>query len=119
MFSSRGALSLLPGARWGRGVPGELRCRAWGVLCSQALWTALHARANFLNLKIKTQLEHSPRPPWLGVLLEPGLLPGSPARKWLEDFARCLSWAVLDQVRSRARPGAGMGELMSSGICAL
>ena len=30
VFEPGGALSLLPGARWGRGVPGELRCRAWG-----------------------------------------------------------------------------------------
>ena len=46
---------------------------------SEALWTALYARADFLNLKIKIRLETPPpRTPWLGVLLEPGLLPGSP-----------------------------------------
>ena len=79
-----------------------------GLDCSQALWIALHARANFLNLKIKTQLESSPpRTPWLGVLLEPGLLAGSPAMEWLANFARCLSWSVLDRALSRADHGAG------------
>ena len=33
------------------------------------------------NLKIKTQLEKPPQTLWLGVLLEPALLAGSPARK--------------------------------------
>ena len=79
-----------------------------GMDCSESLWAALHARANFLNLKIKTRVEGPPpQTPWLGVLLEPGLLPGSPAMEWLEDFVKCLSWSVLDQVRSRASPGAG------------
>ena len=45
--------------------------------------------------------------PWLGVLLEPGLLPGSPAMKWLVDFMKCLSWSVLDRALSRANPNAG------------
>ena len=49
-----------------------------GVDCSQGLWIALHARADFLNLKIETQLESPPRTLWLGVLLEPALLTGSP-----------------------------------------
>ena len=79
-----------------------------GMDSSQALWIALHARANFLNLKIKTQLESAPpRTPWVGVLLEPALLAGSPAMKWLEDFVRCLSWSVLDRALSRADHGAG------------
>ena len=74
---------------------------------AEALWTALPARADFLNLKIKTRVEgRPPRTPWLGVLLEPGLLPGSPARKWLVDFMKCLSWSVLDRARSRAGPDA-------------
>ena len=76
--------------------------------CSESLWAALHARAAFLNLKIKTQLEGAlPRSPWLGVLLEPRLLPGYLAMAWLEDFARGLSWAVLDRAQSRAGPGLG------------
>ena len=76
--------------------------------CSESLWAALHARAAFLNLKIKTQLESAlPRSLWLGVLLEPRLLPGYLAMAWLEDFARCLSWAVLDRAQSRA--GSGLG----------
>ena len=76
--------------------------------CSGSLWAALHARAAFLNLKIKTQLESAPpRSPWLGVLFEPRLLAGSPAKAWLDDFARCLSWSVLDQLWSRASSGAG------------
>ena len=79
-----------------------------GMDSSQALWIALHARAKFLNLKIKTQLESaSPRTPWVGVLLEPALLAGSPAMKWLEDFVRCVSWSVLDRALSRADHGAG------------
>ena len=78
-----------------------------GVDCSQGLWIALHARADFLNLKIKTQLESPPRTLWLGVLLEPALLAGSPAMEWLEDFVRCLSWSVLDRAQSRAGQGAG------------
>ena len=79
-----------------------------GMDSSQALWIALHARANFLNLKIKTQLESAPpRTPWVGVLLEPALLAGAPAMKWLEDFVRCLSWSVLDRALSRADHGAG------------
>ena len=57
-----------------------------GVDCSQGLWIALHARADFLNLKIKIQLESPPRTLWLGVLLEPALLAGSPAMEWLKDF---------------------------------
>ena len=79
-----------------------------GMEGSEALWTALHARAAFLNLKIKTRVESPPpRTPWLGVLLEPGLLPGSPAMKWLVDFMKCLSWSVLDRALSRANPNAG------------
>ena len=79
-----------------------------GMEDSEALWTALHARAAFLNLKIKTRVEGpAPRTPWLGVLLEPGLLPGSPARKWLVDFMQCLSWSVLDRALSRADHNAG------------
>ena len=76
-----------------------------GVDCSQALWIALHARADFLNLKIETQLESPPRTLWLGVLLEPALLAASPAMEWLEDFVRCLSWSVLDRAQSRADQG--------------
>ena len=78
-----------------------------GVDCSQGLWIALHARADFLNLKIETQLESPPRTLWRGVLLEPALLAGSPAMEWLEDFVRCLSWSVLDRAQSRAGQGAG------------
>ena len=79
-----------------------------GMDSSQALWIALHARANFLNLEIKTQLESAPpRTPWVGVLLEPALLAGSPAMKWLENFVRCVSWSVLDRALSRADHGAG------------
>ena len=86
---------------------------------SEALWPALHARAfdrrrtpwaiaDFLNLKIKIRLETPPpRTPWLGVLLEPGLLPGSPEMEWLADFIRCLSWSVLDRALSRADHAAG------------
>ena len=38
-----------------------------GMEDSEALWTALHARAAFLNLKIKTRVEGpAPRTPWLG-----------------------------------------------------
>ena len=80
-----------------------------GVDCSQGLWIALHARADFLNLKIETQLESPPRTLWLGVLLEPALLAGSPAMEWLEDFVRCLSWSVLDRAQSRAGQGAAWG----------
>ena len=84
--------------------------------CSEPLWTALPARAAFLNLKIKTQLESAlPRSLWLGVLHEPRLLPGHLAMAWLEDFARCLSWAVLDRAQSRSGPWVGMGELMGAG----
>ena len=79
-----------------------------GMEGSEALWTALHARAAFLNLKIKTRVEGPPpQTPWLGVLLEPGLLPGSPEMEWLVDFIRCLSWSVLDRVLSRADHNAG------------
>ena len=79
-----------------------------GMDSSQALWIALHARANFLNLEIKTQLESAPpRTPWVGVLLEPALLAGSPAMKWLENFVTCVSWSVLDRALSRADHGAG------------
>ena len=64
-------------------------------------------RAKFQNLKIKTQLESAPpRTPWVGVLLEPALLAGSPAMKWLEDFVGCLPWSVLDRALSRADHGA-------------
>ena len=64
--------------------------------CSESLWTALPARAAFLNLKIKTQLESAlPRSLWLGVLLEPRLLPGYLAMAW------------LDRAQSRAGPGLG------------
>ena len=79
-----------------------------GMEGSAALWTALHARAAFLNLKIKTRVEGPPpQTPWLGILLEPGLLPGSPEMGWLVDFIRCLSWSVLDRVLSRADHTAG------------
>ena len=79
-----------------------------GADCSQALWTALHARADFLNLKIKTRLEgRPPQTPWLGVLLEPGLFAGSPAMEWLTDFVRCISWSVLERAQSQAGQGAG------------
>ena len=76
-----------------------------GADCSESLWTALHPRANSLNLKVKTQLENAPRSPWLGVLLEPALLPDSLAMAWLDDFVRCLLWAVLDRAQSRLIPG--------------
>ena len=76
-----------------------------GMESSEALWTALHARAAFLDLKTKTRVEGPPpQTPWLGVLLEPGLLQSSPPIKWLEDFERCLSWSVLDRALSRADP---------------
>ena len=90
----------------------------FGEACSQALWIALHAPAAFLNLRIKTQLESSPpRTPWLGVLLESGLLPGSPARAWLEDFVRCLSWSVMDRAQNRAGPGAGWIDGLGNPLC--
>ena len=78
-----------------------------GVDCSQALWLALHAHADFLNLKIKTPPESPPWTLWLGVLLEPALLAGSPAMEWLEDFVRCLSWSVLDRAQNRAGQSTG------------
>ena len=65
------------------------------------------ARADFLNLKIKTQLESPPQTLWLGVLLEPALLAGSPAMEWLEDFVRCLSWSVLDRAQNLAVQSTG------------
>ena len=90
-----------------------------GVDCSQALWAALQARANFLNLKIKTQLERSPRPPWLGVLLEPGTASGFPGEEVAGRFCKMPFVGGAGPGAESSKPGCGMGELMSSGICAL
>ena len=60
-----------------------------------------HGRRGLTLPLIKTQLESPPRTLWLGVLLEPALLAGSPAMEWLEDFVRCLSWSGLAAAHKR------------------
>ena len=87
-----------------------------GVDCSQGLWIALHARVDFLNLKIETQLESPPRTLWLGVLLEPALLAGSPAMEWLGKFYKMPLVVGAGPGAESSGPGCGMGELRGSRI---
>ena len=87
-----------------------------GVDCSQGLWIALHARADFLNLKIETQLESPPRTLWLGVLLETCTACWFPGDGVARRFCKMPLVVGAGPGAEWSGPGCGMGELRGSRI---
>ena len=111
MFSSRGgALSLLPGARWGRGVPGELRCRAWGGLLAVSVDRLTRTRRFSESQDQDSSPDSLARRP-----SRTGTASGFPGDGVAGRFCKMPFVVGAGEGAESSGTGAGMGELRGSG----
>ena len=87
-----------------------------GVDCSQGLWIALHARADFLNLKIETQLESPPPDSLAGRPSRTCTACGFPGDGVAGRFCKMPLVVGAGPGAESSGPGCGMGELRGSRI---